>query len=294
MDMLKTMIYGAGMTGRTVLQNLEKKKEDILFIDSDSNLWNTEVDGITVIGPDDIQKYSYDKIIIAAAMGKEDIYSFLTGKLHIPEEKIEKDNEAVETYFRSYDIRNRFLKNFAEIIYDQKISGSVAEGGVFEGRFSKMISKYFPDRRFYLFDTFEGFDLRDVECDKQNNFSVNIREGLYKVTKTVDEIIGALPHSENAIVRKGFFPETAQGIEDEFIFVNLDFDLYQPTIEGLRFFWPRMRKGGLILVHDYFNAPGIIEEDRYLGIRAAAQTFSSETGVTYIPIGDEMSIAFVK
>lgn len=242
--MLKTLIYGAGMTGRTVLKNLQKPKADILFVDSDTILWNNEIDGVMVIGPQDIEKYSYDKIIIAAAMGKEDIYSQLTNDFHIPDEKIEKDNEAVETYFRSYDIRNRFLKNFAETIYDRKISGSVAEGGVFEGRFSKMISKFFPDRRFYLFDTFEGFDARDVEYDKKNKFSTNIREGLYKITKTVDDVINALPHSENAIVRKGFFPETAQGIEDEFVFVNLDFDLYQPTIEGLRFFWPKMVGGG--------------------------------------------------
>ena len=293
MDMLKTIIYGAGMTGRTVLKNLEKSRMDILFADSDSKLWNKEIDGVMVIAPKDIEKYSYDKIIIAAAMGKEDIYSMLADVLRISDEKIEKDNEAVETYFRSYDIRNRFLKNFAEVIYDKRIEGSVAEGGVFEGRFSKMISKYFPDRRFYLFDTFEGFDARDVECDKENEFSTNIREGLYKVTKTVDEIINALPHSENAIVRKGYFPETAQGIDDKFVFVNLDFDLYQPMIEGLRFFWPKM-VGGVILVHDYFNAPGIIEEDRYFGIRAAAQSFCKEAGISYIPIGDEMSIAFVK
>jgi hypothetical protein len=165
---------------------------------------------------------------------------------------------------------------------------------VFEGRFSKVISQYFPDRKLYLFDTFEGFDSRDVECDIKNNYTSNIREGLYAVSKTVDEIIDSLPNPQNAIVRKGYFPETAFGIDDKFVFVNLDFDLYQPTIEGLRYFYPRLVKGGVILVHDYFNAPGIIEEDRYLGIRSAALEFSKEIGVSYMPIGDEMSVAFIK
>lgn len=47
-------------------------------------------------------------------------------------------------------------------------------------------------------------------------------------------------------------------------------------------------------MHDYFNAPGIIEEDRYFGIRAAVQSFCKEVNVSYIPTGDEMSIAIVK
>ena len=55
------------------------------------------------------------------------------------------------------------------------------------------------------------------------------------------------------MIRKGFFPETVEDIEDSFCFVNLDADLYAPTISGLRWFYPRMERGGVILVHDFFS-----------------------------------------
>ena len=33
--------------------------------------------------------------------------------------------------------------------------------------------------------------------------------------------------------------------------VNIDADLYAPSIEALQFFYPRLANGGAILVHDY-------------------------------------------
>ena len=54
----------------------------------------------------------------------------------------------------------------------------------------------------------------------------------------------------------GMFPNSVtQDIRDNsYAFVSLDSDIYAPTIEGLRFFWPRMTPGGLIFVHDYSSA----------------------------------------
>lgn len=51
---------------------------------------------------------------------------------------------------------------------------------------------------------------------------------------------------------KGLFPQTAEPIKDKkFAFVHLDTDLYESTLEGLKFFYPRMVKHGIILSHDY-------------------------------------------
>lgn len=73
------------------------------------------------------------------------------------------------------------------------------------------------------------------------------------------------------------------------MFVSLDFDLYNPTLEGLRFFYPRMLKHGVILVDDYF-LPG------YLGIPNAINDFEKEIGeqLVKLPIGDHCGIAIVK
>src|SRR4051812_35726084 len=40
--------------------------------------------------------------------------------------------------------------------------GSVAELGVYKGKFARFINQYFPQRSLFLFDTFEGFDKNDI------------------------------------------------------------------------------------------------------------------------------------
>ncbi len=291
------IIYGAGMTGKSILKDLlEKGKsaDEIIFADSDSKLWNTRYGGVEVIPPERIKSIGYEKIIIGAAMGKEDIFSYLTEELGIEPSNIERNNPYVESYFKCYENRANFMRQYAEIVEYRGLKGNIGEGGVFEGRFSKVLSRTFPDRKLYLFDTFEGFDERDVKADQGNNYSTNIRSGMYSPAKTIDEIVNSLAHPENVIVKKGYFPESAEGVDDEFVFVNLDFDLYKPTLDGLRFFWPKLVKGGVILIHDYFNAPGIIEEERYLGIKAAVSEFADEMELSFMPIADEMSVAFIK
>ena len=37
----------------------------------------------------------------------------------------------------------------------------------------------------------------------------------------------------------------------KFAFVHVDVDLYQPTLDSLKFFYPRLLPGGVIVVDDY-------------------------------------------
>jgi hypothetical protein len=94
-----------------------------------------------------------------------------------------------------------------------------------------------------------------------------------------------LPNPNNAIIRKGYFPETTQGIDENFCFVNLDFDLYQPTLSGLEFFYPHMVEGGVILVHDYFSGA-------CRGVKEAVQEFERKVKgkLNIFPIGDGLSV----
>lgn len=95
-----------------------------------------------------------------------------------------------------------------------------------------------------------------------------------------------MSHSENCIIRKGYFPETGKGIEDKFCFVNLDLDLYQPTLEGLKYFWDKMVPGSIILIHDFFAQD-------YPNVKTAVYDFEEYIGkqLTMTPIGDSLSIA---
>ncbi len=161
-------------------------------------------------------------------------------------------------------------------IYARNVSGSVAELGVYKGEFAEKISQAFPDRTFYLFDTFTGFDTRDTTIDQQSKFSTGKQD--FSDT-SVASVLGRIPNAEKCVVKQGFFPDTAHDVDDSFAFVSIDTDLYQPIYEGLHFFYPRLQPGGYIFVHDYNNA-------QYLGAQKAVRDFCAEIGVGFFPLSD--------
>ncbi|MCI9122396.1 MAG: hypothetical protein HFG00_12935, partial [Oscillibacter sp.] len=94
---------------------------------------------------------------------------------------------------------------------------------------------------------------------------------------------------EQCRIHKGYFPESAAGLNEKFCFVNLDLDLYDPTYQGLWFFQDKMTDSGVILVHDYYS---LYDAGEYKGVRAAVDRFFSEyTGdIRKYPIGDGYSV----
>ena len=67
---------------------------------------------------------------------------------------------------------------------------------------------------------------------------------------------------------RGWIPERFAEVEDRrFSFVHIDVDLRQPTEDSVRFFYPRLERGGILVVDDYGFAtcPGATEAvDRFL------------------------------
>lgn len=136
------------------------------------------------------------------------------------------------------------LERAACEIYKNKVDGAIAECGVYKGWFANFMSRCMPDRTLYLFDTFSGFDNRDIDETEEID-SGRFREKTNLGDTSVEEALGNIGYRANAIVRKGYFPDTARGLEDErFAFVSLDTDLYKPILEGLKFFYPRLNAGG--------------------------------------------------
>jgi O-methyltransferase len=131
-----------------------------------------------------------------------------------------------------------------EDIIKNNVPGLMAECGVYQGYTSKFIHNIIPDRRFYLFDTFEGFHTNDLDSEKDDRFR----------DTSVDFVKNHIGKSENIIFKQGYFPETTIGLEAEkFAFVMIDFDKYKPTLAALEFFYPRVGTGGYIFIHDYNN-----------------------------------------
>ncbi|MHA1193308.1 MAG: TylF/MycF/NovP-related O-methyltransferase [Promethearchaeota archaeon] len=144
-------------------------------------------------------------------------------------------------------------------IKSEKIKGHFAELGVFQGNTSKIIHQLAPEKRLYLFDTFEGFPVEFLENKVDTRFK---NTQLERVKKNIGNL-------NNVIIRKGIFPETTEGLDSEtFAFVYLDADLYKSTLEGLKFFYPRISKGGYLFIHDYHNP-----EESNAGVMRAVDEF---------------------
>ena len=173
-------------------------------------------------------------------------------------------------------IRISTLELVSHEINQKKLIGNTAELGVYKGKFARYINQYFPDRILYLFDTFEGFDNRDVLSETKNRFS----SGEQDFTDTsVESVLKRMPFPGKCKPVKGFFPESGKNIDDSFVFVSLDADLYDPLYQGLQFFYPKLVNGGYIFIHDFNN-------DAYPGTRKAVEQFCAEQKINYLPVPD--------
>lgn len=128
----------------------------------------------------------------------------------------------------------------------EQVPGAFAECGVFQGHASRFIHGLAPDRTYYLFDTFAGFDQRDVEPGRGE-------DQRFRAT-SVEAVLRYIGDTRQVEVKQGRVPETFAGLESQtFAFVLLDMDVYPPTKAALEFFYPRLAPGGYLMVHDYHN-----------------------------------------
>jgi O-methyltransferase len=183
--------------------------------------------------------------------------------------------ERIEKYHD--EIRYSTLALAIERLRTNRIEGAFAEIGVYQGATSAFIHQEAPERRFYLFDTFEGFP--------NNDGTVDVR---FKDTSqaAVSRLLG---DSENIHFRQGYFPETAVGLEEEaFALVMLDVDHYQAALDVFHFFYPRLVRGGYFFMHD-FNS----NESEY-AISRAAHEFMADKPEMLIEIPDYFGSALFR
>jgi O-methyltransferase len=181
----------------------------------------------------------------------ESNWSYRISKPHLWEEAVKKGliPKKLRRIERSYRDKVRFY-NFwflIERLKKDKIQGAFAEVGVYQGVTARMIHAMDPSRTFHLFDTFEGFDKRDLAAESSNeNASIDFSD------TSAEAVRQWIDGNDRIIVHAGYFPETANHLEDQsFALVHIDADLYQPTIAALIYFYPKLSPGGVMIVHDY-------------------------------------------
>ena len=180
--------------------------------------------------------------------------------------------------------RRDMLVLLLRTVLADNIVGSFAEVGVYKGHTAKLIHKYAPERKLYLFDTFAGFSERGTGIEsKKTGDSIDQKQ----FSDTSVEIIKKyIEPNENVFFYKGYFPDVLP--EDfhgmRFAFVHLDADLYDPTMSGLKIFYEKMSRGGIIVIHDY-NA--------WIGARTAVDEFFKDKPEKPLPMPDKSGSAVI-
>ena len=154
----------------------------------------------------------------------------------------------------------------------EAVPGAAAELGVYRGFFARCINQLLPDRKLYLFDSFEGFAGEAYATEAFQKAHANT---------TAEKVMAIMPHPGQVTLKPGFFPGSLEGLEERFCLVSLDVDFYQTTLDGLRYFWPRLSPGGCLLLHDW-GSP------KLPGVAKALADYEAEIGQTIpaVPLCD--------
>ena len=179
---------------------------------------------------------------------------------------------------RKFKDRNRFYSIWfvLEGIKNKNINGDLAELGVFKGETAKIIHHLLPDHKFYMFDSFSGLPKQIIreDCDGTVKPQTVIFEQTSK--SSVENYING---NNNIDIREGIFPSTAEDLKNnQFAFVHIDTDLFQSTLDGLMFFYPRLSAGGSIIVHDYNH--------NWEGVKKAVDEFELTIPEQFIELHD--------
>lgn len=227
----------------------------------------------------DLNKIIYDKNPYSSGM-------IFTSKITTNHNFISEKNDVNVLDIFSHDYTRLFtLELCAKEIYSRGVEGEVAELGVFRGDFSSLLNRVFKDKKLYLFDTFTSFNEKDIEIEKSFGF---INEGEFnELTRSlketsVDLVMSKMKYKDNVRVYEGYFPESLGGLDTKFAFVSLDVDLYKPILEGLKYFYSRLSKGGYIFIHDY-------NHKLLPGVKKAVEDFEDLIGykLCKVPLSDQ-------
>lgn len=168
-------------------------------------------------------------------------------------------------------------------VMQEDVEGDFAEIGVYRGNSAAVLAHYARqyNRSVFLFDTYEGFEQRDltgIDAQKLHEFG----------DTSLDMVRQNVGDGSIAFV-KGYFPETVTDdvAQRSYAVVHLDCDLYAPVKAGLEFFYDRLSPGGVIIIHDYANPC-------WEGTRRAVDEFMPRVAEGLIVIPDKSGTAMIR
>jgi hypothetical protein len=159
--------------------------------------------------------------------------------------------------------RGRFymLHQLLQAAYDRLgETGDIAECGCWRGHSTYMlalIAERAGASDFHVFDSFEGLsDYGEKDAGGLAPTSRSDAQARQKLFAADENAVRSdLARFPFVSFYKGWIPERFGEIEDRsFKFVHIDVDLYQPYVDSIEFFYPRLLEGGILAFDDCGSA----------------------------------------
>jgi O-methyltransferase len=135
---------------------------------------------------------------------------------------------------------------------------SVAECGCWWGHSTQMLSRIMRDQsdftgQLHVFDSFEGLSEFKDQDHSEFKSSPKRQEATRKNFKSdLAHVSSHLSDFPFVRIHEGWIPTRFDDVKDDrFSLVTVDVDLYEPTRDAVRFFYPRLQPGGCMYFDDY-------------------------------------------
>ena len=157
---------------------------------------------------------------------------------------------------------------FPELLISKCLTGEGAEIGVLFGEYSAHILANWPGR-LHLVDPWENQD-PEIYTDGCN--AVSMRRAFEKARAAT------VAFGDRANLIREYSTEASLGFrEGQLDFVYLDGNhAYGSVVNDIAGWWPRVRAGGILAGHDYYNRN---DDYQQCGVMAAVNAFISITGL---------------
>ena len=143
------------------------------------------------------------------------------------------------------------------------VPGAFVELGIFKGisfvRFLayRQMLEGDASRRFVGFDAFGEFPDATLEADKRMLQNFLADAGNQSISKEqLESILQRKGVSDNVELIQGDINTTVPGFVEQnpnikLSIIHLDVDLYEPSVTALEYLYPRLSKGGILILDDY-------------------------------------------
>ena len=196
--------------------------------------------------------------------------------------------------FSSYTMvpKSHYTDNLYLANQCKAVGGGVVECGVWRGGMVAGIAKLLGgERKYYLFDSFEGLPEPELIDGKEALAWAKNTEGAWYHNNCKAEIEFAqsamrISGVESYTCIKGWFNVTVPSykFENEIALLRLDGDWYESTMICLQALYPQVAQGGYVIIDDYYAWDGCSRavHDYLSSIKSESRIHQTKNRVAYI------------